>query len=62
MNQVRHVLFNSTSLIRRLVFALTTRCLCEVGTELPVRWVGWTCHHYRRRKVERMADGTLSDG
>jgi hypothetical protein len=38
------VLFNRAILIRRLVFALTTRCLGGVGTEFLVRWMGWTCN------------------
>jgi hypothetical protein len=38
------VLFNRAILIRRLVLALTTRCLCGVGTEFLVRWMGWTCN------------------
>jgi hypothetical protein len=31
-----HVLFNGTILVRGLVFAFTTRCFCEVSTELLV--------------------------
>jgi hypothetical protein len=38
------VLFNRAILIRRLVLALTTRCLGGVGTEFLVRWMGWTCN------------------